>query len=106
MYYNMLAMLADSWHTHVVCVRRYADGPKYYSDPKLLSFELNPYSSPEATAGEEPLPLGPLSRLEPSTGHLLLINHSLGALGPTAIGAVCSWDTKQPAALNCTLNHD
>lgn len=30
---------------------RYADGPKYYSDPKLLSFELAPYSSPEVTAG-------------------------------------------------------
>lgn len=30
---------------------RYADGPKYYSDPKLVSFELAPYTSPEVTAG-------------------------------------------------------
>ena len=26
---------------------RYADGPKYYSDPRLLSFELQPYTAPK-----------------------------------------------------------
>lgn len=30
---------------------RYADGPKYYSEPKLVSFDLAPYSSPDVTAG-------------------------------------------------------
>ena len=79
---------------HVVFVSRYADGPKYYSDPKLLSFELNPYSSPEATAGEEPLPLGLPQPAGTFRGLLLLINHSLGARDPTTIGAVCSLGTQ------------
>lgn len=43
--YNKICLYFFLWCS------RYADGPRYYTEPKLLSFTLNPYSSPAVTAG-------------------------------------------------------
>jgi hypothetical protein len=54
---------------------RYADGPKYYSEPKLVSFELAPYSSPDVTAGLANAP--DFSQGELLALHIASLSHQL-----------------------------
>lgn len=77
---------------------RYADGPKYYSEPKLLSFDLQPYTSPQVTAGLANAP--DFSQGEQLALHIASLSHQLqqfyaGAAVAAALGRVLVLPTFQ-----------
>eukprot|EP00879_Flechtneria_rotunda_P013672 GHRR01014282.1.p1 GENE.GHRR01014282.1~~GHRR01014282.1.p1 ORF type:complete len:597 (+),score=263.65 GHRR01014282.1:1631-3421(+) len=84
--------------------RWYADGPRYYSEPKLLSFDLVPYSHTAITASLANLPTASPSDL--LTLHLASINYQLQQLYAAAAAAVALGRTLLLPQLQCYCYRD
>jgi hypothetical protein len=65
---------------------RYADGPRYYSEPKLVGFTLTPFSHPDLDSGAAAGPAYPPSQL--LALHLAALQHQLSQLYAAAAAAV------------------
>lgn len=66
--------------------RRYADGPRYYSEPQLLGFSLAPFSHPDIDSGAAAGPGYPPPAL--LALHLAALQHQLAQLYAAAAAAV------------------